>query len=316
MSKYQPFLTDITSLINCKLTKVIMHAYCIIAHSDPYCLQSLIKLIDDKRNDIIIVYDKKSSPNLFSSIEAEQSQIITPPHSQLIDIQWGNRTQIAAELLAFETALRHGNYEYIHLISGADLPIKNQDYIHDYFEKLPIGTNMIGFDNSRDYSERVMYYHIATRFYRSHNKIIKTIFDVLRGRFLQLQKRIGFKRDWSDMNLYKGTNWVSITPDFARFLVDNRDFILSKFRMTYCPDEVYKQTMIMNSSFKETIFDTSLNAGGGTRIIDWKRGNPYVWRFDDFESLCKAPELFARKFDSNIDRSIIDAMVEYVKSMN
>lgn len=55
------------------------HAYCIIAHSDPYCLQTLVDLIDDERNDIILVIDKKSDLKEFESIKASKSPIITPP---------------------------------------------------------------------------------------------------------------------------------------------------------------------------------------------------------------------------------------------
>lgn len=292
-----------------------MHAYCIIAHADPYCLQSLIKLIDDERNDIYIIFDKKTSQSLFSSIKTKKSKLIIPPSSELINIKWGNTSQIKAELLGFETALSNGNYEYIHLISGADLPIKNQNYIHDFFSKLPYGTNMIGFDNSRDYVDRIKYYYIANSFYRHPNKNIKKLCDAIRGHFLNLQKKIGFERNLHDLMVYKGTNWVSITPQFAQYLVDNKKFILKRFNMAYCPDELYKQTMIMNSNFRDTVYDMSLNLGGGTRIIDWKRGNPYVWQYQDFDYLREASGLFARKFDSRKDKRIIDAIVSFVSSL-
>lgn len=33
-----------------------------------------------------------------------------------------------------EEAIKNGDYKYLHLISVQDLPIKSQDYIHDYLE--------------------------------------------------------------------------------------------------------------------------------------------------------------------------------------
>lgn len=42
------------------------------------------------------------------------------------------------------------------------------------------------------------------------------------------------------------------------------------------------------------------------RLIDWKRGNPYVWRENDYEELMQAPHLFARKFDETVDAAVIE----------
>ena len=36
---------------------------------------------------------------------------------------------------------------------------------------------------------------------------------------------------------------------------------------------------------------------GCMRLIDWKRGNPYVWTLADKEELEQSNRLFARKFD-------------------
>lgn len=49
------------------------------------------------------------------------------------------------------------------------------------------------------------------------------------------------------------------------------------------------------------------------RYIDWERGNPYVFRNEDFEDLIASDFLFARKFDLNTDRLICERVVEFVK---
>jgi len=36
-------------------------------------------------------------------------------------------------------ALKQGKYEYLHLLSGQDLPLKDQDYIHGFFNSLKKG---------------------------------------------------------------------------------------------------------------------------------------------------------------------------------
>ena len=48
-----------------------------------------------------------------------------------------------------------------------------------------------------------------------------------------------------------------------------------------------------------------------TRYIDWERGsnnNPYIFRETDYEELKSAKALFARKFDLNIDKKIVEKL--------
>ena len=40
------------------------------------------------------------------------------------------------------------------------------------------------------------------------------------------------------------------------------------------------------------------------RYIDWNRGQPYVFREEDYNMLMDSDKLFARKFDIRIDRNI------------
>lgn len=51
------------------------------------------------------------------------------------------------------------------------------------------------------------------------------------------------------------------------------------------------------------------------RYIDWNRGNPYVFRKDDYNELMSAKHMFARKFDENIDTEIIDMIYRELKDL-
>ena len=50
-------------------------------------------------------------------------------------------------------------------------------------------------------------------------------------------------------------------------------------------DEMFLQTIVYNSSFKDKLYDKDYDdAGlGNQRYIDWKRGTPYTVRNEDFE---------------------------------
>ena len=64
---------------------------------------------------------------------------------------------------------------------------------------------------------------------------------------------------------------------------------------TFCSDEFFVQTLIVQSPYQDKIYqgpgDTS------ARAIDWDRGNPWVWKYADLEQLKASPCMFARKFD-------------------
>lgn len=292
------------------------HAYCIIAHNDFYCLKTLVSLLDDERNDIIIIQDKKTPPNFFSNITTKKSRLIKPKQFQLIDIRWGDKSLVQAELLAFELALNYGKYSFIHLLSGVDLPLKTQDEIHSYFQSLPPNSNLVGLSqgelNRRDLSEKVNYYHVLTRYYKSSNKLIQFTSKFIHFVTLLIQRSLGIKRKWSPLKPFKGSNWVTISSDFAQYLVDNKDFILKRFKGVFCADEIYKQTLIMNSPFRNTLVDTTSDNAGFTRLIDWEKGNPYIWQVHDYLQLIHSDALFARKFSSSVDKDIIDKIYNYI----
>lgn len=48
------------------------------------------------------------------------------------------------------------------------------------------------------------------------------------------------------------------------------------------------------------------------RLIDWSRGNPYVWRLTDYEELIHSDRMFARKFNWDTDKEIILKIAEHV----
>lgn len=45
-------------------------------------------------------------------------------------------------------------------------------------------------------------------------------------------------------------------------------------------------------------------------IIDWTKGNPYIFRSADFEQLMSSDRMFARKFDEGIDFDIVERIFE------
>jgi hypothetical protein len=70
------------------------------------------------------------------------------------------------------------------------------------------------------------------------------------------------------------------------------------FRHAGVPDEMFFQTVLANSPLRRTIVRDDL------RYIRWP--GPAVLTSDDWGELRKAPALFARKFDADVDAAILD----------
>ena len=49
------------------------------------------------------------------------------------------------------------------------------------------------------------------------------------------------------------------------------------------------------------------------RLIDWERGNPYVFRKEDFALIKSSPAMFARKFNLTVDGDIVDMVLHSIK---
>lgn len=81
------------------------HAYLIIAHNDPAMLAVLVGMLDDERNDIYILIDKKADFSQFLSIKTTKSIL---EFVQRVDIRWGHISQVEAEMALFQAAYDKG----------------------------------------------------------------------------------------------------------------------------------------------------------------------------------------------------------------
>lgn len=276
-------------------------AYLIMAHKADYTFQKLLGAIDDARNDIYLHIDKKSDIDSFKKLaqDVKQSNLFFVTRTR---VEWGAYSQIEAELNLFrESNKKH--YKYYHLISGADLPIKSQDYIHEFFNNAN-EKEFIHFESDEfNYGDRVHLYYPFQKNLRYHTwqRIGNKLFGLL-----QKTLRINLN---SQINFQKGTQWVSITDELVSYILQNEKWIQKTFRYSYCADEIFIQTLVHNSEyFKQKLYHSSYgnSAIASQRLIDWNRGKPYVFKKQDLDELKNSPCLFARKFDSEIDKEIID----------
>ncbi|MEE0127105.1 MAG: beta-1,6-N-acetylglucosaminyltransferase [Clostridia bacterium] len=276
------------------------HAYLILAHNNFYTLKVLLKLLDNENNDIYIHIDKKTrnvpKEEILSVVQKSNLHWVTP-----IKTYWGHSSLVNAELKLIKTAILNVEYEYLHLISGVDLPLKKQSEIHKFFEDNK-GKEFVGFSNLKNnYEDRVKYYYWLQK-YEKNSKIIAKLQEIL-TKFQKILKVNRLKN--SNINIQKGCQWVSITGDFAKYIIKREKWIQKFFANTNCSDELLMQTILINSPFAKNIYNKNDEYKSCLREIDWERGSPYVWKKEDKDILLSSNNIFARKFDENVDKEIM-----------
>ena len=275
------------------------HAYLIIAHNEYPVLKALLEMLDDDRNTLFLHIDHRAQP-LYEKIKTLRTQKADLKIlSNRISVYWGDISQVEVEYLLLETALQQGTFDYYHLLSGVDLPLKSQQQIHQFFDEHQ-GKEFVSFWNSpahqKDLDRKVSYRYYLTKYRRPGEKwhaLATPFFNLL----LIIQKVFGIRRN-KEIEFQKGSQWFSITHAFAQYLIQQKKWALKRFRYTLCPDEIFVQTVLWNSPFKEKIYNLQDELKGNMRLIDWKRGHPYVWKNEDLNELLHSPMLFARKFTS------------------
>lgn len=285
------------------------HAYLIIAHNEFWLLQQLIQVLDDSRNDIFIHFDKKLAAYPTLSTQHAGLSII----EQRIDVRWGDVSVVEAEYALFEAAIRQGKYAYYHLLSGVDLPLRSQDDIHRFFEHHQ-GKEFIGFsqyDYQSEVDRKVCRYHLYPRDFRPTNQPISIAKKIIRALFMRVQYLLHLQRN-KHIVFKKGTQWISITDEFVRYIVSQKEEVLRMYQNTFCSDEIFAQTLCWNSKFRDKVFNVSDEALGCMRKIGWKNGQLINWTDTDYEELINAEMIFARKF-TETNKQLIDKILCKIK---
>ena len=265
----------------------------------------LIDLIDffDDDFEIFIHIDKKSilEKTTIDNIKSKKNVVFI---SSKYTVNWGGLNHLKCYLLLAEQALKNPELGYFHLISGQDYPVKTLNhfkkilgtpYLKDYIEFFKIPTPI--WINHNGGLDRVEYYNLYDII--NAKRHIKWLWRIVR-----IQKKIGIKRHLSKRigTLYGGFTWWSLTRDTLQYVIDytiQKPYLIKRMKYTFCPEELYFQTVIMNSKYAKNVSNNNL------RYIDWNPSrvgkdstSPAILDLNDLEKIKNSNMLFARKFDT------------------
>ena len=262
--------------------------------------------MDSEYFDIFIHIDRKSEMKIEDIEPCKLSKLYIYKE---IKVYWAHFSQVECELFLIKKALeQEEKYDYLHLISGVDFPLKKADEIYDFFNE-NYGLEFVHFESlelDKIKKEWIKYYRWVKD--KDENSFSRKIDYYL----VKLQRSLGINRFKKfNIKFYTGTNWFSITDKFGEYVVSKEKWI-KKLKYAANIDEIFLQTIIYNSEFKNNLyykgFDNDYNAC--KRLLKWVGNKAYVWTMKDLKTIEESDLFFARKFDINTDREIIDYLYE------
>lgn len=216
----------------------------------------------------------------------------------------GGVEHLKAILFLLNKAYSSGNnYDYYHIITGQDyLLVKPEDFDktvgndgYSYLEYFSCpNPNWKGWGGGYDI---LKYYTLA-----SYCDVRKSIGRIL-NRFLYLvQTKLHFARSLPHYPIYGGSTYMSLTSEavMESLYSEIAKDLLRRLNNTTCAEEIYFQTVLMNSSCKEHVHSTNL------RYIDWNAAiAPKYLSEEDYDKLATSGCLFCRKIDSDLSADLL-----------
>jgi len=276
-------------------------AIMMLVHKNEHQAQRLINHLSQDF-DVFVHIDKRSKLNI---VERENVFIYKKYRAY-----WGSFNQIIATLYLLEKAFQKGYDRYL-LISAQDLPIKTNEEIKYFFEKndkeyLDIGKipRSDGWPNM----SRLTAYNLNDLYRGIGGKAVQKFLLKIPRKILRfLNKKV--KRTLN-YDFYGGSNWTNFTHNCVKkifeYLEKDKQYI-PRYKWTSCADEIFYQTIITNIEGLK-IENNCL------RYVDWQSGPEYpkTLRSEDYAKIILANALFARKFDEEVDKDIIDKIYQKI----
>ena len=282
-----------------------------MAHGNFSILKSMMKILDDERFDFYIHIDAKTETGgeereLLSICKKSKVYL-----TQRIAVYWGHYSQTQTQLLLIKAAMNNTEkYDYFHLVSGIDMPLKTPDEIDSFISK-NIGSEFVTVWRTDNWRMKYKYPFIK-KYKRSKNEIINKVKKGLISRVLRLPRTkeadIQKNKGWT---VYCGDAWYSISYDLAEYLLFHEDEIMRYWKDCYIADECLLATIVKNTpEFERKMYPTN------TREIRWENCVPHIWTKSDLPYLYKSTAIFARKFSLEHIDAVTQLEKELLKRKN
>ena len=241
-------------------------------------------------------------------VTAVQDRVVT---------HWGGFSLLRAELdllaLAFHDVQE---FDYYVLLSGSDYPIRSNEYIQEFFASGRVDAYMDAFEMPSEEFGKPLWR--LTRYQFDVHQSSSSLGHRVLNQINKVLRRLGPSRDFAKhfegRQPYAGSTWWSLSAKAAGIALETAEEssdLLKFYKHTSVPDEMFFQTVLMNSPVRDNVVLT------GTYCV-WRpgRASPEILASDHIDELQAliaeegdvAPGdhrwLFARKFRDDSVRLI------------
>jgi hypothetical protein len=275
--------------------------FLIQAHKD---IDQLNALVDHLRDDDFTVY-----VNLDRKCDLDPARV-HPAARQVqerVDVHWGTFSQVQAVLNSLRQIVAEvPDFDKVLFLSAQDFPLLSNAALKAELAALSgrelLDTVAIGAAPGQwaaGYRYRYFYPGRATRAGR--------LACALANRAM---RAVGIARNMpGGMQPWGGSSWWALSRDCVRMLLDRVDGdprLVRFFRRVACPDEMFFQTLVMNSPFRDRVL------GSNFRYVQWPENgarNPKVLDEGDFDRIAASRAHFCRKLDSRASAGLMPRLL-------
>lgn len=297
-------------------------AFLIAAHSDPPHLQRLVNALDADA-DFFIHIDKKQPIAPFTE-RINKPNVVFLTDRDRVKVYWGGFSQVQATLNLLKACMAAGDrrqvtYKKIVFLSGADYPIKNNDYIHRFFDEHR-DTNFIrGMNITQANTAK---YNYCIRNYLFFNfqlhspiltRIVRKFLNVTVNWFVRKPNHLQTEQG-NRMDVFHGSSWWALNSEVARYILaqaDRHNEACRYFRLSLASDEKFFHTVFFNSRYA-----ASNEKGGEEPYVPYTSAFANLHLIDqslqkwfgpeDFEAIRTSDKLFVRKVSSRHSVALLD----------
>lgn len=288
-------------------------AYLVLAHENPRHFARLLSALASPTAAFFVHIDKKSQVEFTHDLSADTVRFST--HRSRV--HWGDFSMVEATLALLSEALRDPrHFDRLVLLSGTDYPIRSASYIESVFA-LHRETEFISMVRMpSEAADKPL-----SRLTRYRPSPDETLVESIIGRALRKARLAPRERDFKkvlgELAPYAGWQWWALTRgacEYIEHFCAANPKIVNFFRNTHIPDEMFFQTIIANSPYKNrvsrnlTFADWTAGGRSPARLSnEHVHGFASVTRFGSHDVYGDGEILFARKL-SDESQDVVAAL--------
>lgn len=282
------------------------HAFLMLVHKQPELMGRIVKVLASPTHFFYIHVDKKSG-----NIEAYRKEVRDIPNVFFMEdresIYHCGISHLYALIRMFKEAASSPNdYDYYHVISGQDYPLRSNEQFDSFFE---------GTDHSfmwiDQYQTKLLNfkYHYWSRSYHPNNTSTRWA-KLYQKLHLALIPYLLFRRK-PIPNYTGGWDWFSWNKKVLKYFlseIERNPQIVERYNYTVCPTEHIFHTMVNN-----VLEEMGIEATNPLRYISWRPHReisnnylPFIFREEDYEYIIDSKAFFCRKVDQYESATLLD----------